>query len=177
MSLITRTLLLLVMVGVASMPASAQQLRVGYVDMKQVLDNAPQVLAGREALDQEFRPRNEAIEAEEEQLQSMEQRLARGDLEENARLTLEREIREMRRSVNRQREDLRDELSFRRTEEVQRLEDQINMAVQDIARAHGYDLILSSPVVYADQSLDITTLVLQQLQVEYEADQREQLLP
>jgi outer membrane protein len=177
MNLITRTLLLLVMVGVASMPASAQQLRVGYVDMKQVLDNAPQVLAGREVLDQEFRPRNEAIEAEEAQLQTMEQRLASGDLEEDARLRLEREIREMRRSVNRQREDLRDELSFRRTEEVQRLEDQINMAVQDIARAHGYDLILSSPVVYADQSLDITTLVLQQLQVEFEADQREQLLP
>jgi outer membrane protein len=177
MHLITRTLLLMVMVGVVSMPASAQQLRVGYVDMKQVLDNAPQVLAGREVLDQEFRPRNEAIEVEEEQLGSMEQRLARGDLDENARLTLEREIREARRSINRQREDLRDELSFRRTEEVQRLEDQINMAVQDIARAHGYDLILSSPVVYADQSLDITELVLQQLQVEFEADQQEQLLP
>ena len=177
MKRITRTLLLLVTVGLASIPASAQQLRVGYVDMKQVLDNAPQVLAGREILDQEFRPRNDAIEAEEEQLVSMEQRLARGDLEENARLTLEREIREARRGINRQREDLRDELSFRRTEEVQRLEDQINMAVQDIARAHGYDLILSSPVVYADQSLDITDLVLQQLQVEFEADQREQLLP
>ena len=170
-------MLLLVTIGLASIPASAQQLRIGYVDMKQVLDNAPQVLAGREILDQEFRPRNDAIEAEEEQLVSMEQRLARGDLEENARLTLEREIREARRGINRQREDLRDELSFRRTEEVQRLEDQINMAVQDIARAHGYDLILSSPVVYADQSLDITDLVLQQLQVEFEADQREQLLP
>ena len=99
MHLITRTLLLLVMVGVASMPASAQQLRIGYVDMKQVLDNAPQVLAGREVLDREFRPRNEAIEAEEEQLGRMEQRLARGDLEENARLTLEREIREARRGI------------------------------------------------------------------------------
>lgn len=177
MNLITRALLLLVTVGVAQMPAHAQQLRIGYVDMKQVLDNAPQVLAGREILDREFRPRNDAIESEEEQLVRMEQRLARGDLEENARMTLEREIRERRRSINRQREDLRDELSFRRTEEVQRLEDQINLAVQDIARAHGYDLILSSPVVYADQSLDITDLVLQQLQVEFEADQRERLLP
>ena len=51
------------------------------------------------------------------------------------------------------------------------------MAVQDIARAHGYDLILSSPVVYADQALDITDLILQQLQVEFEADQQELLLP
>lgn len=177
MHLITRAMLLLVMALVVSTTASGQQLRIGYVDMKQVLDSAPQVLAGRDVLDQEFRPRNDAIELEEGRVERLEQRLAQGDLEESARMTLEREIREARRNINRQREDLRDELSFRRTEEVQRLEAQINMAVQDIARAHGYDLILSSPVVYADQALDITDLILQQLQVEFQADQQELLLP
>jgi len=157
-------------------PATAQQLRVGYVDMKQVLDNAPQVLAGREKLDLEFRPRNETIEFQERQAQTMDDRLQMGDLAEDARIRLDRELREMRRNVNRQKEDLRDELSFRRTEEVQKLEDQINQAVQEIARDNGYDLILSSPVVYADPSLDITHLILDQLKLEYEADKREQSL-
>ena len=157
-------------------PATAQQLRVGYVNMKQVLDNAPQVLAGREKLDLEFRPRNETIEFQERQVQAMDDRLQIGDLAEDARIRLDREIREMRRNVNRQREDLRDELSFRRTEEVQRLEDQINQAVEEIARNNGYDLILSSPVVYADPSLDITQLILNQLRLEYEADKRERTL-
>lgn len=154
-------------------PAAAQQLRIGYVDMKQVLDNAPQVLAGREKLDLEFRPRNETIEFQERQVQAMEDRLALGDLSEDARIRLDRDLREMRRNVNRQKEDLRDELSFRRTEEVQKLEDQINQAVQAIARDSGYDLILSSPVIYADPSLDITQLILDQLRVEYEADKQE----
>jgi len=63
MTKILPTLLMLMMVVAA--PATAQQLRVGYVDMKQVLDNAPQVLAGREKLDFEFRPRNETIEFQE----------------------------------------------------------------------------------------------------------------
>jgi len=165
-------LLLMLSVLVAT-PATAQQLRIGYVDMKQVLDNAPQVLAGREKLDLEFRPRNETIEFQERQVQTMEDRLQLGDLTEDARLRLDRELREMRRNVNRQKEDLRDELSFRRTEEVQKLEDQINLAVQEIARDNGYDLILSSPVVYADPSLDITQLILDQLRLEYEADKRE----
>ena len=168
-------LLLTLFVFVAG-PATAQQLRVGYVDMKQVLDNAPQVLAGREQLDLEFRPRNETIEFQERQAQSMEDRLQMGDLQEDAKTRLDREIREMRRNVNRQKEDLRDELSFRRTEEVQKLEDQINLAVQEIARNNGYDLILSSPVIYADPSLDITQLVLDQLKLEHEADKREQSL-
>ena len=168
--------LLLTLFVLVAGPAAAQQLRVGYVDMKQVLDNAPQVLAGREQLDLEFRPRNETIEFQDRQAQSMEDRLQMGDLQEDARTRLDRELRELRRNVNRQKEDLRDELSFRRTEEVQKLEDQINMAVQEIARDNGYDLILSSPVIYADPSLDITQLVLDQLKLEHEADKRERSL-
>ncbi len=168
--------LLLTLFVLAAGPVAAQQLRVGYVDMKQVLDNAPQVLAGREKLDLEFRPRNETIEFQERQVQSMEDRLQLDDLQEDARTRLDRELRELRRNVNRQKEDLRDELSFRRTEEVQKLEDQINLAVQEIARDNGYDLILSSPVVYADPSLDITQLILDQLRLEHEADKRERSL-
>ena len=168
-------ILLVLLIAVAA-PAMAQQLRVGYVDMKQVLDNAPQVVAGREKLDLEFRPRNETIEFQERQVQAMDDRLQMGDLTEDARIRLERELREMRRNVNRQKEDLRDELSFRRTEEVQNLEDQINEAVQLIARDKGYDLILSSPVIYADSSLDITDIVLDQLRLEYEADKQERSL-
>jgi len=48
--------------------------------------------------------------------------------------------------------------------------------VQVIANNNGYDLILSSPVVYADPSLDITQLILDQLRLEYEADLRERSL-
>jgi outer membrane protein len=106
-------------------------------------------------------------------VQSMEDRLAMGDLDVDARARLDRELREMHRNVNRQKEDLRDELSFRRTEEVQKLEEQINQTVQEIAVDSGYDLILSSPVVYADPSLDITQLILERLRLEYEADIRE----
>lgn len=155
----------------------AQELRIGYVNMKMVLDNAPQVITGREKLDMEFRPRNETIEAEEARTEQLEQQLLAGDLAAEERTRLERDVREMRRSINRQREDLRDELSFRRTEEVQRLEDQINLAVQDIAQQYSYDLVLSSPVVYANPALDITDLILQHLQQEHDADELDRDLP
>ncbi len=164
----------LMILGIAlSGPAVAQELRIGYVDMKQVLDNAPQVVAGRIKLDQEFRSRNDAIEIDEIRADSMEQRLAQGDVAEETRIQMERDLREMRRNISRRKEDLRDELSFRRTEEIQRLEEQINVAVQEIARRNGYDLIVSSPVIYASPALDITDLILEQLEVEYAADQLE----
>lgn len=168
-----RTIFVVLLALAFSAAANAQQLRIGYVDMKAVLDNAPQVVAGRIKLDQEFRERNDAIELDEMRADSLEQRLGQGDVDADNRIKLERDLREMHRSITRRKEDLRDELSFRRTEEVQSLEEQINVAVQEIAKRNGYDLIVSSPVIYASPDLDITDLILEQLEVEYAADQLE----
>jgi len=168
-----RTICVLLLGLALCVPAGAQQLRVGYVDMKEVLDNAPQVLAGREKLDQEFRARNDSIEMDEMRGDALEIRLQQSDMSDDARTQTERDLRELRRSVARRKEDLRDELSFRRTEEVQQLEDQINIAVQEIAQRNDFDLIISSPVIYANPDLDITSLILEQLEVEYAADQLE----
>jgi outer membrane protein len=153
--------------------AEAQQLRIGYVDMKKVLDNAPQVLAGRARLDQEFRARNDAIEMDEMRASALEARLQQGDMSADSRIQLERDLRDLRRNITRRKEDLRDELSFRRTEEVQSLEEQINVAVQEIAERNGFDLIVASPVIYASPNLDITDMILEQLEVEFAADQLE----
>ena len=152
---------------------SAQQLRIAYVDMKQVLDNAPQVVAGRAILDKEFRARNDAIELDEFRAGALEARLLQADLSSDNKLALERELRELHRNISRRKEDLLDELSFRRTEEVQRLEEEINVAVQEVALRNGFDLIISSPVVYVNPDLNITDLILEQLEVEFAADQLE----
>ena len=166
------------MLGIAlSAHVAAQDLRIGYVDMKEVLDNAPQVIAGRAKLDQEFRSRNDSIELDEMRVVALESRLSQADINSANSLQLEREVREMRRNISRRKEDLRDELSFRRTEEVQRLEEEINVAVQEIAQRNGFDLIISSPVVYASPELDITDLILEQLEVEFAADQAELATP
>jgi len=160
-----------------STAAAAQQLRIGYVDMKKVLDDAPQVIVGRSILDQEFRARNDSIEMDELRAQALEARMLQADMTADNALKQERELRELRRNISRRKEDLRDELSFRRTEEVQRLEEEINVAVQEIARRNGFDLIISSPVVYANPKLDITDLILEQLEIEFAADQLEMVTP
>ena len=160
-----------------SAAVDAQQLRIGYVDMKEVLDNAPQVIAGRAKLDREFRSRNDSIEIDELRADALDTRLQQVNLTSDNTVQLEREIRELRRNISRRKEDLRDELSFRRTEEVQQLEEEINVAVQEIARRNGFDLIISSPVVYASPDLNITDLILEQLEVEFAADQMELSTP
>lgn len=142
--------------------------QIGYVDMKRLLENAPQVVSSREQLDQEFRPRDDAILADESRLARMEQELATAEnLGDEERAAQEREIRNLRRSIERRREDLREEFNFRRNEAARSVRDEIDIAVQTVARQQGYDLVLSSPVVYASDAINITDQILEFLRSEY----------
>lgn len=162
-------LILFILAVAVSGVLSAQEIRIGYVDMKRLLDNAPQVMAGREALDVEFRPLNDQLMIDEEALLRLEQELAAAtglSVEQvNAR---QREIRNLQRSIERRREDLADDLNFRRNRQIKELGAEIEIAVQTVARREGYDLVLSSPVAYASATIDITEKVLAFLETDYE---------
>ncbi len=153
--------------------AAADGMQIGYVDMKRLFDTAPQVVAAREALDGEFRPRNEALMTDEARLESMRQALDEtGRLDAEQRFELERDVRNLRRSIERRREDLREELRFRTGAATKALEETIEVAVRQVAEAHGYDLILTSPVAYAAPTIDITDRILDWLAEDF-ADRSE----
>ena len=63
--------------------------KIGYADMKIIFDNAPQVVAGRDALDREFRPRNDAVLADEKRLAALQERLT-DNLDANTKAQLDR---------------------------------------------------------------------------------------
>lgn len=162
----------------------AQESRIAYVDMKAVLDQAPQVIAGRQRLDQEFRARNDAVAQDEQRLQTLQAQLEANQLLPPAqalsapeRRRTEQEIRLLERSIQRRRDELRQELQLRRNEEISRVEVEINQAIATIARQQNYDLVLASPVVFASDRIDVTDLILQHLQQEHAADQAEQEQP
>ncbi len=166
-----RCLTILLLLTSALANADTQGTRIGYVDMKHVLDNAPQVQAVRERLDQEFRPRNDALMADETRLERMRQSLQTDEgLDSETRFSLEREIRNLARSIERRRDDLREEISFRTNAEKQALEEDIRIAIQAIAERDSFDLILTIPVAYASESINITGEVLEFLEVEFEGN-------
>lgn len=150
-------------------PVHAQDsVQIGYVDMERLFDNAPHVVAAREALDQDFRPRNESLLADEARLDRMRRRLAEAqDLDAEARFDMEREIRNLSRSIDRRREDLSEELRFRTNAEKKALEETIELAIREVANNGNYDLILSSPVAFASAAIDITDKVLEWLEEDF----------
>ena len=154
-----RALLVAAALGFApSAPAEEAGLRVGYVDMKRLLDNAPQVVAGRQKLELEFAPRDSALAEDERRLATLRSRQERdgAGLERSEAEALKREIDALDRSIRRNRDNLRIELKARSDQELDRSWREINNAVVEFAREQDIDLIVPSPVVYANPRIDIT---------------------
>jgi len=134
--------------------------RIGYVDMKRLLDNAPQVVAGRQKLESEFSARDAALAADQERADELRGRIANGGADTDA---LQRELDALDRSIRRKREALRNDLKTRSDQELDRSWREINEAVVEFAREQGYDLIVPSPVVYASPRTDVTDRILDRL--------------
>lgn len=164
-----RALLLISALMAAMTAMAADATRVGYVDMKRLLDNAPQVVAGREALQKEFAPRDASLRGDEERLARLSANWKREAplLEKSEAERRQREIDALDRSVKRQRETLRAELKVRSDQELDRSWRDINNAVVEFAREKGYDLVVPSPVVYASPEIDITDQVLERLRQDW----------
>lgn len=149
--------------------AQATPTRVGYVDMKRLLDNAPQVLAANARLKTEFDARDAELTRDEARLAELDQRIASGGA--GAPDTLQRQADALRRSVERTRQRLRDDLRTRSQEEVDRAWPLINDAIAEYAREQGYDLVVPSPQVYVSGRIDITDDVLERMRRAFEAGQ------
>ncbi len=138
--------------------------RIGYVDMKRLLDNAPQVVAGRQKLEQEFASRDAALKTDEKRASDLRERLAReARTPANVDASLQREIDALDRSIKRNRDALRADLKTRSDQELDRSWREINDAVVEFAREQGFDLIVPSPVVYASPKVDVTEQILDRL--------------
>jgi len=166
-ALVLATLLALACVAEAQ---TSPAVRVGYVDMKRLLDNAPQVLAGRQKLEREFAPRDASLKGDEKRLEELR---ARQQREQATMATtdadaLKREIDALDRSIKRSRDSMRNDLKSRGDQELDKSWREINDAVVDFAREQGFDLIVPSPVIFASSRVDVTDQVLERLKRQYQ---------
>lgn len=157
----------------AQQPAP-QRSRIGYVDMKRLLDNAPQVQAGRAALQREFAERDAQLKAQEARLADLVARQRRDSaiLPKDAADALANEIETLDRGIKRLREKMRDDLATRQNEELNKRWPEIQDAVIVYARENDLDLVVASPVVYASAAIDVTDAVLARLKRDFDTRQR-----
>jgi len=180
MSRTVSALLLVLLLGVASSASSQTAPRIAYVDMKRLLDNAPQVAAGRERLAREFRERDAQLKQQEAKLAELkrrEQSAPAVPVDPAQASQLAREIGTLERGIERLRGQLRSELGTRGAEELGRRWPEIQSVIVEYAREHDYDLVLQGPVLFASANIDITDRVLERLRLASKAGAPTPLVP
>jgi outer membrane protein len=150
--------------GVMAVPASAAELKIGYVNAVKVIEEAPQGEAALKKLEAEFAPRDKQIVEMQNKLKLLEQELEKNalvlkDVEHRSK---EFEIVSLKRDLRRATQEFREDYNLRRNEELAALQKIVQKTIADIAKQENYDLILES-AVYASTRADITDKILKRL--------------
>ncbi len=151
--------------AVSAAGVQAQAIKVGFVNVSKVLDQAPQAQAASRRIEKEFAPRDRELVAMQKNLRKLEDRLVKDGAVMSA---TERErqsvdIRKLRREIRSSQGEFREDLNLARSQEMTKLQRRVVQVIKDLAKAQKYDLIIGEGVIYAGSKVDITNKVLTKL--------------
>ena len=158
-------LLLIASLAFAADTAVAAEVKIGFVNVEQILKDAPQTAESGKKLEREFSGRQQELERMAKQIKDHEASLDKDSLtmSETDRRNKERDLSNIKIEFQRKQRELREDVNLRKNEELSSLQDRINKAVTAVAEAEGYDLVVYSGVAYASKKADITDKVLKSL--------------
>ncbi len=147
-------------------PAAAQAGNIAFINIARVMQEAPQAAAARDRLQEEFAGRNEKLLESQEQIEGLEERLRDngGKMEASKRRRLEREIASRKRRLRSRNEDFQSEFSDRRNEELADIQKMVSKVIGDVARKKKFDLVVSEPVLYASDRIELTDEIIKVLE-------------
>jgi outer membrane protein len=159
------------LLGAFSLPAAAQELKVGVVNIQALMEQAPQTKTAMDALQEEFAPRQREFAAKQTEFEELQAKAQKdfAVMGETERSNAERELRDLQREVTRLQNEFREDLNLRQNEELGKLQRFLLKEVQDYAELQGYDLIVGDGVLFASSAVNITDDVLQAVEANFQA--------
>ncbi|WP_456373124.1 OmpH family outer membrane protein [Thiolapillus sp.] len=145
--------------------AALSATKIAYVEVGKVLQESPQVKAVKDKIRKEFAKRDDQLVAEQKKLKKLKEKLARDGsiMSEAERKRLERDIIARTRKLKNAQSEFQEDLALRQNEELGKLRKVIAEVIVKVAKRGGYDLVLESGVVWANDKVNITTQVLKEL--------------
>ena len=141
------------------------EIKIGFVEIKKILQNAPQTVKANKVLEKEFTKRTKKlkktvkkIKAKEIAFQKDSMTMSDSDSEKKIK-----EIQGLKIDAQRTEREVREDIDLRRKEEIANVQSLVNIAVEKVAKEQAYDLILYQGVAYAGKKVDITDVVIKAL--------------
>lgn len=156
-----------VLLGCALMAApgallQAAELKVGVVNVRQLMEDSPQARAATRAIEDEFAPRKRELENLQKELKARDEKFQReaAVMSEADRAKAERDLRETQRDFQRRAQQFQEDVNVRQNEEIGRMQRTLLEEIQTYAKAQNYDVILGDGVLYAKDAINVTAAVL-----------------
>ena len=161
---IVKSMLAAVLVAGATSTASAQELKIGYVNSDRVLRDAAPAKAAQAKLEAEFSKREKDLNELASKLKAASDRLDKDapTLGEAERTRRQRELVDQDRDLQRRRREFQEDLSQRKNEELATVVERTNRVIKQIFETEKYDLILQEAVFWSPK-VDITDKVIKAL--------------
>jgi len=159
----------LLMVGFIATNAVAADLKVGVVSVERILTEAPQVDAVNTSMLERFGPQRDALQSLEKEITKMQENYKRNELvmTEDKLNELKKEIITKIQSLKQKEALLQQEVTTVRNQELAVLQQQVRAIIDDISKKGKYSLVLSEGVAFADDKLDITDKVLDNMKAAF----------
>lgn len=159
-------LIALMLACASSFAASAQELKVGYVNSERVLREAEPAKRAQAKLEAEFGKREKDLNDQNTALRAQAEKLDRDSptLSEAEKTRRQRELVELDRDLQRKHREFQEDLTNRKNEELSSVAERANRTIKAIGDAEHYDIILQDQlVIYFSGRVDLTKKVIDAL--------------
>ncbi|MCR4304194.1 MAG: OmpH family outer membrane protein [Gallionella sp.] len=159
-----KTMIIMLALLLSAGVVQAADFKVGVVDTERVLRESEPAIKAEKKIEKEFSGRDLEIKKLMKQARELQAEVEKedGKLSEADRRNKERELSALNVNLQRMQREFREDLNLRKNEELAMVLEQANKAIQAIADAEKYDLILQE-AVYRNPRIDITDMVIQHL--------------
>jgi outer membrane protein len=141
------------------------EIKIGFVEIKKILQNAPQTVKANKKLEKEFTKRTKQLKKtvkkiKEKEIAFQKDSMTMSDSDREKKI---KAIQSLKIDAQRTEREVREDIDLRRKEEIGNVQSLVNIAVEKVAKEQGYDLILYQGVAYAGKKVDITDVVIKAL--------------
>ena len=162
--LINKIFAVLLTVAFVSSLASAEVLKVGYINTDKVFRDSNAAIAAQNKLQQEFSKREKDLVDMGNTLKSDAEKFDRDamTMSETQRSIKQRQLMDQDRELQRKRQEFQEDVKNRKNEEFKVVLDKANKVIKQMAESEKYDVLLQQ-VAYINPKLDVTDKVIKAL--------------
>ena len=145
---------------------NAQSIKIGYINVEEVINSLSQYQHDNDSLIQQFEPKKQQlldlfkhIELLKENLNNLDKSLNNETYQEELN-----KIKELEVSFQLETELWQQQLNQKKIESLQKIETMINLAIEEFATSEKYDLILYQNAAFVSDQVNITNQIISKIE-------------